>query len=83
MSTAQHAGRILDAWNRADTAAFETEVEGALSACHASSPLSALELEQRELLESVAERFRARHELPSNDAGLALLRHLKARAAAA
>jgi hypothetical protein len=31
----------------------------------------------------VAERLRARHELPPNDAGLALLRHLRARAAAA
>ncbi|MGH9584112.1 MAG: hypothetical protein ACRD4O_14385 [Bryobacteraceae bacterium] len=81
MSTAQHAGRILDAWSRADAVAFENEVEGALAACRTGYPLSALEYEQRELLESVAERFQARHASPPMDAGLALLRHLHARAA--
>lgn len=82
MSTAQHAGRILEAWSHADPAAFANEVEDALIACKSSRPLSALEYEQRELLQSVAERFRFGHASPQVDAGLALLRHLQARAAA-
>lgn len=83
MSTAQHAGRILEAWSRADAAALANEVEDALSACKLVRPLSALEEEQRELLESVAERFRYSQASPRTEAGVALLRHLQARAAAA
>lgn len=86
MSTAQHAGRILAAWKRADAAAFEVELEGALVECRTGNPVSTLESEQRELLESVAERLRrpacdGHVALPVN-AGLALLRHLEARAVA-
>lgn len=82
MSTAQHAGRILEAWSRADAAALANEVEGALAACRLDHPRSALDYEQRELLETVAERFRSRPAWPQMDAGLALLRHLHGRAAA-
>lgn len=81
MSTAQHAGRILEAWKRADPAAFQIEVEGALAACRTVRPVSALELEQRELLESVAEHLKSRGTEPRVDAGLALLRHLEVRMA--
>jgi hypothetical protein len=81
MSTAQHAGRILEAWKRADPAAFEVEVEGALVACRTARPVSALEFEQREVLESVAEQLRSRGASPRVDAGLALLRHLEVRMA--
>jgi hypothetical protein len=82
MSTAQHAGRILQAWKRADPAAFELEVEGALAACRTARPVSALEFEQRELLESVAEHLRTPGASPRMNAGLALLRHLEVRVAA-
>lgn len=82
MSTAQHAGRILEALSRDDAAALANEVEGALAACRSQHPVSALEYEQRELLETVAERFRFGQASPQMDAGLTLLRHLQMRAAA-
>jgi hypothetical protein len=78
MSIAQHAGRILEAWRHADPAAFENELEGALISCRCSRPVSALESEQRELLESIAERLKTRGASLPLDAGLALLRHLHA-----
>jgi hypothetical protein len=86
MSVSQHAGRILEAWRRADAAAFEAEVKQALAACRSIEPASPLESEQRELLETVAERLdRAWQNAglpPSAGTGLALLNHLCLRAAA-
>jgi hypothetical protein len=59
MNVAQHAGRILAAWNVADPAGFEQELENALCSCRRQMPLDHLEYEQREVLESVIERLRA------------------------
>lgn len=96
MSVAQHAERILAAWNVADAAGFETELENALRSCRRSQPVSNLEHEQQELLESVVERLRSvraagegtrregKRTVPTNfglNAGFALLQHLSHRAA--
>jgi hypothetical protein len=61
MDVAQHAGRILAAWNIADTASFEQELENALHSCQRPGPVNYLECEQREVLESVVEQLRAMH----------------------
>jgi hypothetical protein len=89
MNVAQHAERILAAWNVADPVSFEQELENALSSCR-EAPQDHLECEQREVLESVVERLRGRRQLgqperPSSlglHAGFALLEHLSQRAAA-
>jgi hypothetical protein len=59
MNVAQHAERILAAWNVADPVSFEQELENALSSCRGETPLDHLEYEQQEVLESVIERLRA------------------------
>ncbi|HEY3940340.1 MAG TPA: hypothetical protein VGL97_23135 [Bryobacteraceae bacterium] len=59
MNVAQHAEKILKAWNVADPAGFERELESALRSCRRQMPLDHLEDEQREVLESVIERLRA------------------------
>ncbi|MGA3024972.1 MAG: hypothetical protein ABSF98_09400 [Bryobacteraceae bacterium] len=58
MSAAQYAGRILDAWNHADYGQFEAELERAAARCRMDRPLSVLEDERRELLESVVGSLR-------------------------
>ncbi|HEY1945856.1 MAG TPA: hypothetical protein VGG97_02540 [Bryobacteraceae bacterium] len=94
MNVAQHAGKILAAWNRADPVTFELALESALHSCRRSAPLGGLEYERQEVLQSVIERLwsigapgsRVRPELPaasrSLHAGLMLLEHLSQRAAA-
>jgi hypothetical protein len=91
MKAAQHAARILTAWNGADPLGFERELDHALcaSANAASADLrkvDLLEYERREVLNSVVERLRGREKsLPcqSLNAGFVLLEHLSERAATA
>jgi hypothetical protein len=91
MSIAQHAERILAAWNVADPEKFETELESALHCCQRQPSNSILEIEQQELLESVVERLRRDRQSGGTarkssgqglSAGFALLQHLSHRAAA-
>jgi hypothetical protein len=91
MSIAQHAERILAAWNVADPEKFETELENALDCCQKRASASIFEIEQRELLESVVEQLRGdktahqagrKSSAQGLSAGFALLQHLSHRAAA-
>ncbi len=59
MCVAHHAEKILAAWNVADPAGFEFELENAWSSCQQTVPANYLEVEQRELLESVVEQLRS------------------------
>lgn len=85
MSTAIHAQRILEAWDRLNFNRFEAELEDALSACHTTSPSSQLESEQQAVLESVVQQLRNmplssdKDHSPQYRAGFLLLRHLRAR----
>jgi len=91
MSIAQHAERILAAWNVADPEKFETELENALHCCQKRASASIFALEQRELLESVVEQLRGDKTVSDSgrkssaqglSAGFALLQHLSHRVAA-
>jgi hypothetical protein len=57
MNVAQHAGKILAAWNTADPLTFELELESALHSCTRAAPVERLEYEQQEVLQSVIERL--------------------------
>ena len=57
MNVAQHAGKILAAWNTADPVTFELELQRALHSCHRAAPVERLESEQQEVLQSVIERL--------------------------
>jgi hypothetical protein len=59
MNVAQHAGKILAAWNMADPVTFELEMESALHSCRRAAPVGRLEYEQQEVLQSVIERLRS------------------------
>lgn len=59
MNVAQHAGKILAAWNMADPVTFELELESALHSCRRATPVGQLEYEQQEVLQSVIERLRS------------------------
>jgi hypothetical protein len=59
MNVAQHAGKILAAWNMADPVTFELELESALHSCRRAAPVGRLEYEQQEVLQSVIERLRS------------------------
>jgi hypothetical protein len=59
MNVAQHAGKILAAWNTADPVTFELELESALHSCHRAAPVERLEYEQQEVLQSVIERLQS------------------------
>jgi hypothetical protein len=59
MNVAQHADKILAAWNVADPAGFEFELDNALDCCRRATPVGNLELERQEVLESVVERLRS------------------------
>jgi hypothetical protein len=96
MKAAQHAARILTAWNGADPLGFERELDHALCASRAAAPADLLEMdllevdlleyERREVLASIVERLRGREKSPacqSLNAGFALLEHLSERAATA
>jgi hypothetical protein len=84
MSAAQHAGRILEAWQMADRSRIEAELETAWLLCKTQVPASRLESENRELLESIVEHLRG---LPPTEAippqcleaDFALLCHLRTR----
>jgi hypothetical protein len=96
MSIAQHAERILAAWNVADPERFESELENAFHCCQKSASGSTFEIEQRELLESVVEQLRSGKNVTDCgrkstlqglsaqglSAGFALLQHLSHRVAA-
>jgi hypothetical protein len=91
MSIAQHAERILAAWNVADPEKFETELESAFHCCQKTASGSIFEIEQRELLESVVEQLRSGKTISDSGrnssalglrAGFALLQHLSHRVAA-
>ncbi len=59
MNAAQCAGQILQAWKLRDVSNFETALDSASASCTASRPLSDLESEREELLQSVVEHLRA------------------------
>jgi hypothetical protein len=92
MSIAQHAERILAAWNVADPEKFESELENALHCCRKKASSNVMEMEQQELLESVVLRLRAdknndkaprkRSSAQGLSAGFVLLQHLSHRVAA-
>ena len=83
MSAAQYAGRILEAWNHADYGQFEAELERAAARCRMDSPVSVLEDERTELLESVVGSLRGLRSEDGNwqvqrmKAPMDLLRHLR------
>jgi len=79
MGAAQHADRILAAWDRANDGGFRTELENALVSCRNEVAATGLEHEQRELLESVAQQLQSRCSTRRLEAGVALLRHLRTR----
>jgi hypothetical protein len=86
MNAAQHAARILTAWNGADPLGFERELDSVLRAPANSAPVDLLEYERREVLASVVERLREREKTPARqslNAGFVLLEHLSERAATA
>jgi hypothetical protein len=89
MNAAQHAARILTAWNGADPLGFERELDHAASVSAAPADLlkvDLLEYERREVLNSVVERLRGREKsraCQSLNAGFVLLEHLSERAATA
>ena len=59
MNVAQHAGKILAAWNMADPVTFELELANALHSCSRTAPVGRLEYEQQEVLQSVIERLQS------------------------
>ena len=83
MSAAQSAGRILEAWNQADYHRFECELERAAVCCRTETPVSILEDERRELLESVVSNLRTLRgadgnwQAPRMNTAIDLLRHLR------
>jgi hypothetical protein len=83
MSAAQSAGRILEAWNQADYHRFEDELESAAVCCRTETPVSVLEDERRELLESVVSNLRTLRGADGNwqaqrmNTAIDLLRHLR------
>jgi len=83
MSAAQSAGRILEAWNQADYSRFENELERAAVCCRTEAPVSILEDERRELLESVVSNLRTLRGTDGNwqvqrmNTAIDLLRHLR------
>ena len=86
MNAAQHAARILTAWNGADPLGFERELDSVLRAPASLAPVDLLEYERREVLASVVERLRGREKTPARqslNAGFVLLEHLSERAATA
>jgi hypothetical protein len=87
LSVSKHAERILEAWEMANPKMFESELDQALATCRTRSVSSALEVEQRELLATVAENLRTMSATqyacrPARlQADFALLSHLRSRAA--
>jgi len=83
MSAAQSAGRILEAWSQADYHRFEDELERAATGCRTCAPLTVLEDERRELLESVVSNLRGMRgddgvwQVQRMNTAMDLLRHLR------
>ena len=86
MTASQHAERILNAWQLVNPGNFKAELEYALTCCRTQAAASILELEQQQVLQSVAECLRKAVEAGSApqsfDVGFSLLRHLRDRMSA-
>jgi hypothetical protein len=80
MKVAQHAERILTAWNLADPTRFRRELESAMSCLGKEAPADHLEYEHLEVLESLVEHLSAASARPGGV--FVLLEHLSQRAAA-
>ena len=65
MDTAQHAGNILEAWRFRDLSRFNAALDEAFRACMGGIPVSRLEAEREEILQSVVEHLRGTT-VPSN-----------------
>ncbi len=82
MNTAQHAGRILNAWKTADDAALADALGTAQRSCHSVRSVNRFENEKQEVLESVIEHlqmFQRTEQLPAYSraaAAATLLAHL-------
>ena len=86
MKTAQHAAKILTAWNGADPLGFERALADVYDTPANSAQVDLLEYERREVLTSIVERLRGREisrDFQRLNAGFALLEHLSERAASA
>jgi hypothetical protein len=84
LKAAQHAARILTAWNGADPLGFERALDSVLDAPANPAPVDLLEYERREVLASIVERLRGRENPRAHqslNAGFTLLEHLSGRAA--
>ena len=77
LDAAGQAGRILKAWNLADSSGFEAELQSALTLCATKTPASELESERQAVLQSVVQLFRQTRAPQRLEAGLFLLRHLR------
>ncbi len=86
MNAAQHAAKILTAWNGADPLGFERALAGVFDTPANAAPVDLLEYERREVLASIVERLRGR-EISSGcqrlNAGFVLLEHLSERTVSA
>ena len=83
MKAAQHAAKILTAWNGADPLGFERALANVVDASASTLPMDLLEYERQEVLTSIVERLRKTPACPRLNAGFALLEHLSQRAASA
>ncbi|MBV9676815.1 MAG: hypothetical protein JO185_10810 [Acidobacteriaceae bacterium] len=89
LTAALQAGRILEAWNGANSCCFEAELESALALCETGATASEMESEQQAVLQSVVQHIRqiSLHKAPhlpeQCETGFFLLRHLHSRAAQA
>ena len=86
MNAAQHAAKILTAWNGADPLGFERALDGVFDTPANAVPVDLLEYERREVLTSIVERLRGREisgDCRRLNAGFVLLEHLSERAASA
>lgn len=86
MKTAQHAAKILTAWNGADPLGFERALADVYDTPANSAQVDLLEYERREVLTSIVERLRRREisrDFQRLNAGFVLLEHLSERAASA
>ena len=86
MKTAQHAAKILTAWNGADPLGFERALADVYDTPANSAQVDLLEYERREVLTSIVERLRGREisrDCRRLNAGFVLLEHLSERAASA
>ena len=57
MNTGQHAHRILNAWQTSSRSKLEAALENAQRSCWGVRPISRLETEQQDLLESIVDHL--------------------------